>query len=1265
MLTEPEKNAIACLLSKKKLAPEFFFSSSRSVEAPLEDHVAWAYDHIYSKSYPSSSYDNYHALPRAYHGIAHVTRAALYARVWIKLYRKYGDSGALALTDHDAHLLQLALLFHDAAREDDGVDRWDHESGLLLYYYCVYTLSIPSEQARMLAEAVANKDSTSTYQRLAPQPNGTLAWVSLDVSPCKTIYQKIIHDADCLDIIRARKIFEADYLDFYQDIAQHNMMALKDMAELITEARSLIAAQGDDRHGLDYTLKQQYDSPQCYQHTLACLAQQAHNPYLLINALYRSPLTQVDSPEMPVVNLPAYDAKQPMDTSNLQAAMREGKVFARGIVTPSERAPYPRRRDETFAQIEVRKMMRRPDQQTQTDKSSKISKHGNPLRSAVLVTYSSGVFSCAGYLLIDPPKEIILQCFDVDANTGRRNNKSSSRYPQIPLSEKEAQLATLQVQHMKGGKTRADFPEFNNHNEVILSCITHVDAVYFTPDSTYHGRYGHVSSLLQAVYLQQVYEKKTGIKLPLIRYSWTHHTLILQEELTESQLLEYWTTLCQDWLETKKSSFAYTLDVEKIKRESLYKKAIEEKNYRNSPTAYYTKTFQQQLNDKIKALIAPYCAQHLIKDPSLLDKPDFTTQLLFLSELTETVTETITLYTEETLLMRFNTKPTIENLKALIAIYAIANNFNLIVLEEKIVTALRTSTLTHLEELIEKHSKLKYAHSGDHLELLMHLDQCILLDNELIDNDLFHQAFVRLIADHIEKTLALMELNHVSNFLEKINQTRYHITEDEKKLVINVIFSKELKEHRIGDALKLLYLLQAPESLIEKAVKNFFTLHRKPFELNTYESIRWLACFPSSSRFFEDNTELFAHLVENLGRNQHCRSTGIIRELLANIDFVIKHALHDNITPKNLSIINKRVTCFLEWRIKNFSPNHNHYYVLLESSLEDAQQMNFTPHLAPMMVTYLTEKLSTWKTENIPYDPKLLYDFLQNPALATLARESGLLALIELDSEATDKQAPIMMVEPVESTTPAVAEIVIVSTQPSVTQIAEVEEPSPTLATNEHSEPTTPDADQPLTVVIPPHVTKTIQEETTSVIIEIPSASSTGQTEPAARLAPPVRMGMSIPPSFLSAPQPPSSSPEQNSLQCLKNAIKDGITLYLSHNPNSSTYKAPAQKKAKKGFFCQVNIRIEPARGQKGLRRANKLHDDVEQATSENEIHALLQKLVNKGGRNWDENALKCCIITEICKKQRITLSGSLDRENALQVLESIAMPTLNSLTHS
>ncbi|NGX43030.1 MAG: hypothetical protein K940chlam7_01321 [Chlamydiae bacterium] len=128
--------------------------------------------------------------PRIFHDEMHAARVAFLSVTLQKLYQKAGREGA-----EDPYALMMAAGMHDAARQDEGEDRWDGESADL--FRAEFKERLPKETIDCLHFALANKD-----------PKGEFTY---DV-------QRIIHDADALDIMRiimSPGQFEPKRLQFY------------------------------------------------------------------------------------------------------------------------------------------------------------------------------------------------------------------------------------------------------------------------------------------------------------------------------------------------------------------------------------------------------------------------------------------------------------------------------------------------------------------------------------------------------------------------------------------------------------------------------------------------------------------------------------------------------------------------------------------------------------------------------------------------------------------------------------------------------------------------------------------------------------------------------------------------------------------------------------------------------------------------------------------------------------------------------------------
>lgn len=253
-------------------------SNSIDISAPISQHVNVLFEYVYGIPFPQDSAKHKSMadeIARFHHGIQHVTRAAYYLMVFANLYREYGDKDAIKLSDEDVKLLQIAVLFHDSARLDDGKDLWDGESAVLLYFYLRNTLNVSPEKAKLITEATANKDLLETGEvfEINETATGEITWKTTISANSdqreKNIYQKLLHDADCLDVIRVRDEFDNQYLDFYKQFIANEMIipdpkAITDLAILVEEASNLIALQGDANVAKNKQVKKKYENGQAY-----------------------------------------------------------------------------------------------------------------------------------------------------------------------------------------------------------------------------------------------------------------------------------------------------------------------------------------------------------------------------------------------------------------------------------------------------------------------------------------------------------------------------------------------------------------------------------------------------------------------------------------------------------------------------------------------------------------------------------------------------------------------------------------------------------------------------------------------------------------------------------------------------------------------------------------------------------------------------------------------------------------------------------------
>jgi len=167
-------------------------------------------------------------VPRPIHGCLHAARVALFAGLLAQLHRRAGRPVG------DLRLLQMAAAFHDAAREDEGRDRWDSDSAALF--------------GRWLRER--NLGDPDRWAALLDAKD--------DERP-SSLEQEILHDADALDI--QRTAHAAGNLDTGRLFLFRapNRISPADKDALVAEAGRFIALteHGDVKRWFE-------DLPDCY-----------------------------------------------------------------------------------------------------------------------------------------------------------------------------------------------------------------------------------------------------------------------------------------------------------------------------------------------------------------------------------------------------------------------------------------------------------------------------------------------------------------------------------------------------------------------------------------------------------------------------------------------------------------------------------------------------------------------------------------------------------------------------------------------------------------------------------------------------------------------------------------------------------------------------------------------------------------------------------------------------------------------------------------
>src|SRR3990167_1452738 len=668
-LKQQWESQVSKILERKNLSPTLFAPENKmSIERPIKDHAAWAFKLIYNMPYapparpnaplarqnvppnaparpnrnpmarqfriptqnknpianqpPPMATKNKNTIARLTHGIQHVAREALYIPVFANLYRKHSDPESQKLTEADIKLLQIAVLFNSSAREGAGEDKWHHESATLLYFHLTHTLGVDQDKAKLITEAVANKDPNKAgYFSIVDSDTTTWKWN--EARDEKNIYQKLIHDASCLDIIRSQDTFDATHLDFHKEF-QANPLAVEEMAKLITESRSLIDIEGDTHNLTKPEIKKRYESENAYLETRNALDKRHPLLVKLSQKLY----TPEELQKTNLVDTVHHDPQAGLTEENMQAAIREGRVFSRGVSSPSaitKKELKDLRSEETFAETEIRKTLRRTGISTRTSKEDNLEKEGNPNRSVSMIGYGSPVFCNAGFFIVNPALDDIKTIDKTDAGTGRfKKERLQKDLPDEKLPSNDEKTKKLEELHERlklGGASvtlanNAEKSGVSRHNEILYH-LKDYDAIYFSNDPNLFNAdmYGSqeithtYAPLLEAIFLKNEYEKASQKNLPVFEYSSTHNTVrkVPEEELTHENIKKMWVCMSSDFInnaihkDTDSLRKILSMPIEEIKTLSMYRVMYNKYGKENaSADSNYEKTFQDEISKAIQ-----------------------------------------------------------------------------------------------------------------------------------------------------------------------------------------------------------------------------------------------------------------------------------------------------------------------------------------------------------------------------------------------------------------------------------------------------------------------------------------------------------------------------------------------------------------------------------------------------------------------------------------------------------------------------------------
>ncbi|CEG56464.1 SidE phosphodiesterase domain-containing protein [Legionella fallonii] len=230
------------------------------------------------------------------------------------------------------------------------------------------------------------------------------------------------------------------------------------------------------------------------------------------------------------------------------------------------------------------------------------SPHGNLSRSTSLADHKTPAFSAAGYIL-SPQLSKFSEISSSDSNSGRGKKEHLHFTARLPAEEAKEQLTQLAEQGpQRITYTYRGYGKFYKqeraleHSETLYDIAQEdITGVYFFPEPNFYNMdtldtedakeddgknlYSedlllYHASLLQAVYLQQEFEIKSGKSIDIYQYSPKDSSLFVKKkQLTHEELLKLWEEIVEhslEKLEKKNPLLLATLTVEEIKTISVY-----------------------------------------------------------------------------------------------------------------------------------------------------------------------------------------------------------------------------------------------------------------------------------------------------------------------------------------------------------------------------------------------------------------------------------------------------------------------------------------------------------------------------------------------------------------------------------------------------------------------------------------------------------------------------------------------------------------------
>ncbi|RUR15282.1 hypothetical protein ELY21_14865 [Legionella sp. km535] len=181
-------------------------------------------------------------LMRKSHGILHTLSAMELIDKIDHAYTQHvvGYSGAIQEiancfdieSDDLLMLIRIAVLFHDSAREGDGMDLWDPQSAEACKKYLLSICKLEASLAELIADLVQYKDEQDVFITKHQAIHRDIDYL-----------RQLVNMADTLEVLRCRDVFKPQYMPIANHVKPEIMLNTI-IPELVVPHRMLIIEQG-------------------------------------------------------------------------------------------------------------------------------------------------------------------------------------------------------------------------------------------------------------------------------------------------------------------------------------------------------------------------------------------------------------------------------------------------------------------------------------------------------------------------------------------------------------------------------------------------------------------------------------------------------------------------------------------------------------------------------------------------------------------------------------------------------------------------------------------------------------------------------------------------------------------------------------------------------------------------------------------------------------------------------------------------------------